>query len=140
MVRRVARRGRFDTPVTLGLSMRASYLTSGHRLQMLPILLIDFRRQEHVQCHLQAPNNDKTQNNPHPQSILTFTPVQDLQHHLEDVHCNNIAKTLISFRADLQRRSSQLALARLLPLARADNPQIAPEAHFSKPYSSPRCS
>lgn len=60
-----------------------------------------FRWQEHVQSHIRALRDAKTTNCPHPQCIIPFDSVQDLQHHLQDVHCVTLAKAL-------KRRHSEL--------------------------------
>lgn len=50
--------------------------------------------------HVQALDDDKAAQCPHPQCVVSFDSVQDLQHHLQDLHCVTLARVLKRCRSD----------------------------------------
>ena len=53
-----------------------------------------------MHSHVQALNDDKAAKCPHPQCFVSFDSVQDLQHHLQDIHCVTVARVLKRCRSD----------------------------------------
>ncbi len=71
-----------------------------------------FRWQEHVQSHIQGLGDVKTTNCPHPQCIIPFDFVQDLQHHLRDIHCVTLAKALKRSHSELTPETDRVQAKR----------------------------
>ena len=71
-----------------------------------------FRWQEHVQSYIQAPNENKTPKCLHLQCITSIDSVQDLQCHLQDILCINLAKVLKRSRSDLTPEDDNVQVKR----------------------------